>query len=121
MVDVRDGREVAAGVYNYRSGEAGIVARSKDPNWARQNPADYIEGFTQSVGKVVQKRRRRRTSGLSSVWALASTPQIDADARGSTRHTLGLYPSFAIIWQPTPGYGKTTRDFAEAAETHGQG
>ena len=54
VVDLADGAEVASSVYNYPSGEAGILLDPKDPNLARQNPADYIEGFHRAV------RRRRR-------------------------------------------------------------
>ena len=38
-----DGREVATSVWNYEHGEAGVIL-SRDPNLARQHPADYIKG-----------------------------------------------------------------------------
>ncbi len=56
VVDIADGREVATHVYDYPSGEAGILLDPKDPHTARQNPADYIEGFYAS-------RRLRRAGG----------------------------------------------------------
>ena len=49
VVDVADGGEIASHVYNYRRGEHGILLDGKDPNLARQDAADYIEGFTISV------------------------------------------------------------------------
>jgi L-ribulokinase len=49
IVDITDGSEVASAVYNYPSGDAGVIIDPKDPLLARQNPADYINGFYQSV------------------------------------------------------------------------
>ena len=54
VVDIADGREVASHVYDYPSGEAGVLLEPKEPRTARQNPADYIEGFYASVGFAVQ-------------------------------------------------------------------
>lgn len=53
VVDTTDGRELATAVYDYPSGEAGILLDPKDPNLARQNPADYVEGFVTSVSQAV--------------------------------------------------------------------
>ena len=58
VVNVADGQEVASCVYNYRSGAAGILLDPRDPHLARQDPADYIAGFIQSVGKVVKAAKR---------------------------------------------------------------
>ena len=58
VVDVSDGSEVGTHVYNYPSGEAGILLDPKDPNLARQNPADYIEGFHESVRRAIQAAKR---------------------------------------------------------------
>ncbi|MBX3111535.1 MAG: ribulokinase [Fimbriimonadaceae bacterium] len=56
VVDVDSGEEVATAVFNYPSGEAGILLDAKDPHLARQNPADYLVGFVtvaREVGKAV--------------------------------------------------------------------
>lgn len=55
LVDTADGREVAEAVWNYPSGEHGILLDPKTPTLARQNPADYIEGFYRSVRAAVKK------------------------------------------------------------------
>ena len=60
LVDVADGRELATHVYPYPSGKAGILLDPRDPNLARQNPADYIAGFFASVRAVLQAARRLR-------------------------------------------------------------
>ncbi len=43
IVDVADGREIAAAIWTYAHGHQGIVL-GKDPNVARQHPADYLKG-----------------------------------------------------------------------------
>src|SRR4030065_743585 len=60
IVDTADGSEIATSVYDYPSGDAGILLDPKDPNVARQNPADYIDGFVVSVREAVQKARGKR-------------------------------------------------------------
>ena len=40
LVDVSDGAELASAVYDYPSGERGILLDPRDPNLARQNPQD---------------------------------------------------------------------------------
>jgi L-ribulokinase len=49
VVDCADGREVGTSVFNYPSGEHGILLDPRDPHLARQNPADYIAGLEASV------------------------------------------------------------------------
>ena len=49
VVNLATGEEVATHVYDYPSGDAGILLDPRDPNLARQNPADYIQGFFTSV------------------------------------------------------------------------
>ena len=59
IVDLSDGFEVASSLFNYPSGEAGVLVHEKDPNLARQNPKDYIDGvistITDSIGKAREK------------------------------------------------------------------
>lgn len=43
IVNVADGTEVAAAVWTYAHGTQGVIL-SRDPNLARQHPADYLEG-----------------------------------------------------------------------------
>ena len=45
LVDISDGNEVGTVVFDYPSGELGILTDPKDPNVARQNPQDYLEGL----------------------------------------------------------------------------
>ena len=41
IVNVANGREIATAVWNYSQGTQGVIL-SRDPNLARQHPADYV-------------------------------------------------------------------------------
>lgn len=86
MVDVADGAEIAAFVANYPSGEQGILLSPKDPNLARQNPADYIDGFYRSVRGVFKAAKKERGFRPEAVVGIGvdttgSTP-LPVDAQG---------------------------------------
>lgn len=78
VVDTTTGTEVAAEVFAYPSGEAGILLDPADPNLARQNPADYQTGFLEAVRAAVASARK--TVGLSPDDVVG----IGVDTTGST-------------------------------------
>ncbi len=78
VVDTADGREIASHVFDYPSGEAGILLDPKDPHLARQNPADYIDGFVASVRGAV--RRAGKVRGFQPQRVIG----IGVDTTGST-------------------------------------
>jgi L-ribulokinase len=49
VVDCADGRELATAVFDYPSGEGGVLLDPKDPHLARQNPADYVLGLERAL------------------------------------------------------------------------
>ena len=49
VVNCADGRLVGTSVFDYPSGEQGVLLDPKDPHLARQNPADYLAGLRESV------------------------------------------------------------------------
>ncbi len=114
VVDTADGREVATHVYNYPSGEAGVLLDPSDPHAARQNPADYIEGFYQSVGCAVQRAaadpsfRPERVVGIG-VDTTGSTP-IPVDRNGwplaLAAEFAGELAAHAWLWKDHTGYGE---------------
>jgi len=53
IVNVANGNEMAAHVFAYPSGETGVIVDENDPNLARQNPADYLEGIEVTVKKAI--------------------------------------------------------------------
>jgi L-ribulokinase len=57
VVDVTSGREVGTAVWNYEHGDAGVVL-SRDPNLARQHPADYVKGTHVAIKKALADARK---------------------------------------------------------------
>src|SRR5690606_37256367 len=86
VVDLANGVEIAAEVYDYRRGDSGVLLDPSDPNLARQSPADYIEGFLTAVAGAVTKAKQsadfdpRQVVGIG-VDTTGSTP-IPVNAEG---------------------------------------
>ena len=57
IVNVANGREVATAVWGYEHGDAGVIL-SRDPNLARQHPADYVKGAEVALKKAVAAARK---------------------------------------------------------------
>ncbi len=55
VVDIANGNELSSSVFPYPTGESGIIVSKKDHQLARQNPADYIDGFMATVSDAVAK------------------------------------------------------------------
>ena len=122
VVDVADGSEVATHVYDYPSGEAGILLDPKDPHLARQNPADYIEGFFVSVRRAMEAAKKQGVkpgdvAGIG-VDTTGSTPiPVDRDGR-----PLALQPKFrkqlaahAWLWKDHTSHAEAAEITAQAA------
>ena len=122
VVDVADGAEIASHVYNYPSGEAGILVDAKDPNLARQNPADYINGFHTAVRRAVSAAKRKPGFKPENVIGIGvdttgSTP-IPVDANGTP---LAMQPKFknnlaaqAWLWKDHTGHAEAAEITAKA-------
>jgi L-ribulokinase len=87
VCSLADGRIVGTTVFGYPSGEQGVLLLPGDPELARQNPADYVEGLRASVtGALAEADRdpsfaRDRVIGIG-VDTTGSTPlPIDAQAQ----------------------------------------
>jgi L-ribulokinase len=86
IVDAANGREVATAVWNYAHGVQGVIL-SRDPNLARQDPADYVKGAEVTMGKAlaaankaVRGFKRDQVIGIG-VDTTGSTP-IPVDENG---------------------------------------
>jgi len=117
LVDVADGTELVTHVVDYPSGEQGILLDPKDPNLARQNPADYVEGFYESVSAVVRAAKRRRGFRPEHVVGIGidttgSTP-IPVDRQGTP---LAMKRQFANNLDAHAWLWKDHTSAAEAAE-----
>ena len=78
VVACADGVTVGTHVFDYPSGEQGILLDPRDPHLARQNPADYIEGTRVSIAGALDDASRR--PGFSRDRVIA----IGIDTTGST-------------------------------------
>ncbi|HMA23609.1 MAG TPA: FGGY family carbohydrate kinase, partial [Gemmatimonadaceae bacterium] len=78
VVDVSNGAELGTSVFDYPSGQRGILLDAKDPNLARQNPRDYLDGLTASVRSALAEASARSGVRPSDVIG------IGVDTTGST-------------------------------------
>jgi L-ribulokinase len=78
VVDCADGRDVGTHVFDYPSGEQGILLDPRDPHLARQNPADYVQGLDAAVTRALDEADRH--AGFSREAVIG----IGVDTTGST-------------------------------------
>jgi len=57
IVNTASGKEVASAVWGYEHGRAGVIL-GRDPNLARQHPADYVKGAELTVRKALADAKR---------------------------------------------------------------
>ena len=107
VVDVADGRLIGTSVFDYLSGEQGVLLDPRDPHLARQNPADYIHGLDASIsGALAEAERepgfsRARVIGIG-VDTTGSTPiPVDADNQPLALHPhlQGNLAAHAWLWK----------------------
>ncbi len=118
IVDVSNGAEVATAVFDYPSGDKGILLDSRDPNLARQHPGDYLEGFKACVREALAEAVAN-VPGFSAsdvvglgVDGTGSTP-LTIDANGTA---LGCLPQFKDTLAAQAWLWKDHTSWAEAAE-----
>ncbi len=117
IVDVADGREVSAAVWNYPHGDAGIVLDARQPDLARQHPGDYLDGAAAVVTEALALAGKDKTFSASRVIGIGvdttgSTPMpIDGHGNALTADAgLANDPdAMAWLWKDHTGH-------AEAAE-----
>jgi L-ribulokinase len=78
IVNTANGREVATAVWNYEHGNQGVIL-SRDPNLARQHPADYVMG-TEVTIKNALAAAKRNVRGFKPEQIIG----IGVDTTGST-------------------------------------
>jgi len=57
IVNVADGVEVAAAVWTYAHGTQGVIL-ARDPNLARQHPADYVKGAEVTIKQALANAKK---------------------------------------------------------------
>lgn len=78
VVDTATGEELGTHVFAYPSGEAGILLDRRDPNLARQDPQDYIDGLKMSI------RGALREAADQPGFSPDAVAGIGVDTTGST-------------------------------------
>jgi L-ribulokinase len=121
VVDADDGREVATHVSPYPSGTLGILLDDRDPNLARQNPADYLDVFFSSVKKAVSLAKKDRGFSPDQIAGIGvdttgSTP-IPVDRQGTP---LAMKKEFKKDLAAQAWLWKDHTSHAEAAEITGK-
>jgi L-ribulokinase len=117
IVNIANGAEVATAVWNYEHGDAGVIL-SRDPNLARQHPADYIKGAEVSIKKALAAAKKSvrgfdpaQVVGIG-VDTTGSTP-LPVDAKGQP---LAFNKKFAKNPAAMAWLWKDHTGVAEAAE-----
>lgn len=118
IVDTSNGRELGTFIYEYETGQAGIILDSSDHNVARQNPADYLKGIEVTIaGAIAQAKKAYPKFNPKDIVGIGvdttgSTP-LPVDKQGKPLAMLDAYKdnpnAHAWLWKDHTGY-------AEAAE-----
>ncbi len=115
VADVATGREAGTGVFEYPSGEEGVLLDRDRPDLARQHPGDYVRGVERSIAAAMEAAAREddafdpaRVIGIG-VDTTGSTP-IPVDREGVP---LGLSDRFrdcleaqAWLWKDHTGHAE---------------
>ncbi|MCP4263832.1 MAG: ribulokinase [Planctomycetes bacterium] len=118
LVDVANGNELGTSVYEYETGEAGIILDSADHNLARQNPADYLKGIEVTIKTAIAQAKKadknfdtKQIIGIG-IDTTGSTP-IPVDEKGTPLSMLDPFKdnpnACAWLWKDHTAH-------AEAAE-----
>ena len=125
VVSCADGSTVGTHVFDYPSGEDGVLLDSRDPHLARQHPGDYLAGLRESVlgaladaeGKAGFSRDRIIGIGVDTT---GSTPlPLDGNARPLALDPAweGKLAAHAWLWKDHTGAGEAAA-ITEMARVH---
>ncbi len=116
VANTATGEEIAGHVYEFPTGDKGIVLDPKNPDLARQHPADYLATVENAIHGALQQAAA--TDGFASdrvigigVDTTGSTP-LPVDKKGTP---LALLPEFkdnpdamAWLWKDHTGHAEAT-------------
>ncbi len=124
VVDTRSGREVGTAVWGYEHGEQGVIL-SRDPNLARQHPADYLKGAEVTICQALAQAKKRvkgfRAADVVGIGVdtTGSTP-IPVDAKGQPlafQKRFAKNPAaMAWLWKDHTGVDEASEITALAAK-----
>ncbi len=127
IVDVKNGREVGTAVHGYTTGRDGVILDDRNPNLARQDPAEYGKGMVIAVRQALAAARRAdRRFDPSNIIGIGvdttgSTP-LPLDREGTP---LALKKEFrknpnamAWLWKDHTAHAEAAEITALAAREH---
>ena len=128
IVNVANGAEVAAAVWTYAHGTQGVIL-ARDPNLARQNPADYVKGAEVTIKqalaaakKTVRGFKPEQVIGIG-VDTTGSTP-LPVDVNGQPLAFQGKFANnpaaMAWLWKDHTGVAEAAEITALAKELRPQ-
>lgn len=127
IVNTENGSELGTCVYEYETGQAGIMLDPSDHNVARQNPADYLKGIEVTItGAMAQAKASDPSFDPSKVIGIGvdttgSTPlPVDADGiplaqKAEFKDNLNAY---VWLWKDHTGHAEAAEITKLAAKDH---
>lgn len=105
VVRCADGAEVGTHVHGYAHGEQGVILDAREPELARQHPADYLDGAAQAVrGALAQARDAdpefspERVAGLGADTTGSTPLPVDAEGNALAGHPRFAANPHALAW-----------------------
>ncbi|MBN2590550.1 MAG: ribulokinase [Sedimentisphaerales bacterium] len=127
IVDTSNGRELGTAIYEYETGQAGIILDSSDHNVARQNPADYLKGIEVTIAGAIAEAKKADSKFDSKaivgigVDTTGSTP-LPVDKDGTPLAMLDAYKAnpnaHAWLWKDHTGYAEASEITELAKKEH---
>ncbi|EIP96496.1 ribulose kinase [Opitutaceae bacterium TAV1] len=125
VVRCADGAELGTAVYNYPSGEQGVILDPRDHLLARQHPGDYLLGLEKSVRAALAAARKahadfdaRKVIGIG-VDATGSSP-LPVDRHNAALGTLSKWRdnphAQCWLWKDHTSHHEAARITATAAQ-----
>jgi len=127
LIDLDTGEELGSTVFEYPSGQLGILTDPADPNVARQNPQDYLDGLVAIITGAIDQAKQTRAD-----FDPAHVVGIGVDTTGSTvipidenGTALGLLPEFrdnlnakVWLWKDHTAHAEAAAITEAASRTH---
>lgn len=128
IVNTANGKEIATAVWGYEHGDSGVIL-GRDPNLARQHPADYVQGAEVTIKKALAEARKivrgfqpEQIVGIG-VDTTGSTP-LPVDANGQPiafQKKFAKHPAaMAWLWKDHTGVAEATEITRLAAQIRPQ-
>jgi L-ribulokinase len=123
VVNVANGAEVGAAVWNYAHGESGILLDPKQPDLARQHPADYVTGIEKTIRGALAAANKTKGFKVSAVIGIGvdttgSTP-LPVDAAGEplafSKQFAKTPSAMAWLWKDHTGHAEAAKITQQAA------